>query len=494
MYVVKNALRNISRAKGRNILFGIIVLIIAVSACLSLSIREAANTAKEEGLSELNITGNITLNTDKLMKNAGGSSSEKPDKSDMKKAMQGASSLSLSKLEKYAKCESVKDFYYTTSVSADSGSDDLEAVESSSDSNMPGGSQDSSDQSDFTITGYSSDEAMTDFVDGTSTIKKGSVFEENTSENQCIISSSLATYNDLSVGDKIKLTATDDDDNDVTFTLTVCGIYKTSSSSQSQSAGGGMMNFDSSNNIYMSYKALNNICESDNITGMVNGTYTFKDYSAYKKFKTEAHDAGLSSKYTVTSQDVNQYEQSLQPLNNLSKFATIFMIIVLVIGCVILFVLTLFNIRDRKYEIGALAAIGMKKKTIAKQFIYELIAVTFAALVLGTAIGGVTSVPITNSLLSSQITSQQEDNQNQMQQFGRESGSSSSDSSSSGTKAPSGNTGGGSSSVSSVSSATDFKVVLELLGIGMILTLLSGGIAVATVMRYDTLEILTDRD
>lgn len=34
-------------------------------------------------------------------------------------------------------------------------------------------------QGDFTITGYSSDEAMTDFLSGASTITEGSVFDES---------------------------------------------------------------------------------------------------------------------------------------------------------------------------------------------------------------------------------------------------------------------------------------------------------------------------
>ena len=47
MYILKNAFRCIGRTKGRNILIGIIALVIAVSACLGLSIRQAAESAKE---------------------------------------------------------------------------------------------------------------------------------------------------------------------------------------------------------------------------------------------------------------------------------------------------------------------------------------------------------------------------------------------------------------------------------------------------------------
>lgn len=38
MYILKNAWRSVVRARGRNILVGIIVLVIAVSSCVALSI------------------------------------------------------------------------------------------------------------------------------------------------------------------------------------------------------------------------------------------------------------------------------------------------------------------------------------------------------------------------------------------------------------------------------------------------------------------------
>ena len=34
MYIIKNALRCIGRSKGRNVLIGIIALVIAISACI----------------------------------------------------------------------------------------------------------------------------------------------------------------------------------------------------------------------------------------------------------------------------------------------------------------------------------------------------------------------------------------------------------------------------------------------------------------------------
>ena len=63
-------------------------------------------------------------------------------------------------------------------------------------------------------------------------------------------------------------------------------------------------------------------------------------------------------------------ESRIQPgtLNNLSKFALTLLIVVLAVGGVVLVVITLLNVRERKYEIGVLAAIGADKVKVAAQF------------------------------------------------------------------------------------------------------------------------------
>ena len=67
MYIIKNALRCICRAKGRNVLIGIIALVIAVSACIGLSIRQAAESAKTSTLAELSITATISYDRNSMM-------------------------------------------------------------------------------------------------------------------------------------------------------------------------------------------------------------------------------------------------------------------------------------------------------------------------------------------------------------------------------------------------------------------------------------------
>ena len=70
MYILKNALKSISRSKGRNILIGIIVVVISISSCITLSIKNAAAKAEEQGLESLSITAQISLDRQKIMKKA----------------------------------------------------------------------------------------------------------------------------------------------------------------------------------------------------------------------------------------------------------------------------------------------------------------------------------------------------------------------------------------------------------------------------------------
>lgn len=234
MYIIKNAFRCIGRSKGRNILIGIIALVIAVSACLGLSIRQAAESAKQSALDELTVTATISYDRSSMMNNmmggGKGQSEGKFDKDQFSSMMGSASALTLEEYQKYAEAESVQDFNYTLTAYFNGTdtflhvSDEIEETDSSSDFDsldgssqggmeIPGGRGDkggmmsSRNTGDFTLIGYSSDNSMTAFMNGTASILEGgTMFEEGTSDYNCVISEELAIYNDLSVGDTIVLT------------------------------------------------------------------------------------------------------------------------------------------------------------------------------------------------------------------------------------------------------------------------------------------------
>ena len=73
MYIIKNAFRCIGRSKGRNVLIGIICLVIAVSACIGLSIRQASESAKQSTLEGMSITASISYDRNSAMQQMDGS-------------------------------------------------------------------------------------------------------------------------------------------------------------------------------------------------------------------------------------------------------------------------------------------------------------------------------------------------------------------------------------------------------------------------------------
>ena len=189
MLVLINAIKSITRSKGRNILIGIIVLAIAASSCVALAIRNAAKEAETAGLDSINITGTITVDRQKMMESmqSVGSNGGRPDMTNIRELMSKYQDLNLDELLTYSKSDYVKDFYYSMSVSLDA-SGDLEAYSTESSSGnsgnsnnngrfpggqggMPGGMNGGGfTMGDFTLTGYSSEDAMTKFTSGTAKI------------------------------------------------------------------------------------------------------------------------------------------------------------------------------------------------------------------------------------------------------------------------------------------------------------------------------------
>ncbi|MBQ4130997.1 MAG: ABC transporter permease [Clostridia bacterium] len=538
MYIIKNALRCIGRSKGRNTLIGIIALVIAVSACIGLSIRQAAENAKKSTLEGLSITATISYDRSSMMSDIKGGG--KPDSSgggfdrDQFKDMMGkASSLTLEEYEKFAKAESVKDFYYTVTA-AFNGNDDLlpvtdeEESESSNSNNRPsgfgggmssgGGRKGMLSSSDFSVIGYSSDSSMTAFVDGTASIVEGgTMFEEGTDEKNCVISQELALFNDLAVGDKIVLSNPLKEDE--TYELKIVGLYTSSSNNDFSMSMFGKSQ-DPANQIYMSSVALQSILDASDkasttitdensnserdsaVTGDISATYVFENTEKFEAFEPEVRELGLDESYTISSPDLTAFENSLAPLNTLSSIASWVLIFILIIGAIILVVLNIFNVRERKYEVGVLTAMGMKKWKVAAQFMCEILVVTMIAVIIGAGIGAVSSVPVTNVLLAGQIESQNSRQDQVDRNFGRPGNFP--DMSGGEISEPPNDIGGNNpfknmfnnaeNYISEVNSAMNLTVVFQMLGVGLLLTLVASMASVSFIMRYDPLKILANRD
>ena len=111
---------------------------------------------------------------------------------------------------------------------------------------------------------------------------------------------------------------------------------------------------------------------------------------------------GLPSCYYVSSTD-GEYKKIVAPVNGLIKMANIFLMVVLILGSLILILLSLLMIRERKYEIGVLRAKGMKKGKVALQFLTENFILIAISLVFGLGGGRLLAQPVSDILLKDQI-------------------------------------------------------------------------------------------
>lgn len=184
--------------------------------------------------------------------------------------------------------------------------------------------------------------------------------------------------------------------------------------------------------------------------------------------------------YTVNTNE-QEVLNATNSVNNVATFALTFLILTLIIGVIVLFVINQINIRERKYEIGVLRTIGMKKSLLTFQFVIELSIVAFISLLLGCGIGIILSKPVGNMLLANEI----ESSKNNMNEINN-------------------NFGGKQDrfeingivnveAFDSIDAVVDYKVVLELLLIGISLTLVSSISSMISIQKFSPLQILKER-
>ena len=528
MFIFKNAWISITRNIGRNVLIAIIIAVISASCAITLSIRNSADKIVDAYESKYNVETTIGMDRNALMESLrGGSGDDKNSQEEMINKFNEIESVTVEEIKNYGDSKYVSSYYYVYELSMDA-----KDIEEATDSlikettttttkteqftnpfggmppGVPNGGDSTSKKSTtttkktekifnekaqngaFSIKGYSSYEAMSDFITGNYTITDGKVSNDFTS-NGAIISEELATLNEIKVGDTIKLVNPDNDK--LTYEFVVTGIYKENSDEASDMRN---MFSNSANTIITNSTIIEKILTDDEELGVtVTPTFILTSTDIVEAFSKEVKDKGLSEFYTVTD-NVETVLGTTKSITNVKTFATTFLIITLIIGGVVLLVINMINIRERKYEIGVLRTIGMKRITVIFQFMFELLVVCVFGLLIGAGVGSLTSVSVANNLLANEISNASNDMEDISKNFGGmgqfPGGGPSKD-------APniSGNMNFNGvvniEQVDSMEAVVDFKVLLQLLVIGISLTIVSSISSCIAIARFSPLTILKER-
>ena len=429
MNFFKRASQYIWAKKGKSVLMIAILSVIMIFVLAGLSIYQAANQAITNAQKSTGATVTLTQNREAMFQANSEQKEENQTESSSEQSQRktfNRTPIKLSKAEKIAKLEGVKSYLYTAMTSADAGSG-ITAIESSANTtstssestdqqeanattgasqnkggqvgNPPGEGQ-GMNQGDFRIQGVSDSSLLTTFTQGEAKIIKGSaITSEDTGSNVVLIEKTLAEENNLAVGDTFKVK----DSNDKEVELKVKGIYETTDAGDEL---GMQFNFlNPANTLITSYTMVATLKGEESGT-IDEATYTLSDPAKMTSFVKQAEKLIDTDTYSLQTND-QMYQQMLQPLNNVKSFAKNIVLLVGIAGAVILTLIVMLSIKDRRYEMGVLLSLGESRVKLIGQFFVEILICLVFALGIAGVSGNLVGNALGNQLISQQTTSAQ---------------------------------------------------------------------------------------
>ncbi|MEJ1344121.1 ABC transporter permease [Latilactobacillus sakei] len=362
MNFIKRAWQNISFKKGRSLLLVIVMTVILVFIMAGLLIRNAAVTTVNNTKQQVGASVTLSANRDQAFKKMR-SSTPPTSTSKTKKPSLSMPSVSLAGVKKIAQLSGVAN--YNVSVATSANADSIDAISTSSASNNgPMG------MSQSTSTG--------DFKDNTNKITKGrALTSADVNTNNVVIESELAKQNNLRVGDTIKIKATTTGKK--AYTLKVVGIYKASQSSDSSM---GPQQSDPSNTLYTAYTLANQIKGQTNKVD--SAVFTLSNPTQKTAFLKAAKKIINTKKFSLTADD-STYQTLKQSMQKMTNFANKIVWLVAIAGTVILALIIILMVRERRYEMGVLLSLGEKRTKIIGQLLVEM----FMLLIVSLALAGI---------------------------------------------------------------------------------------------------------
>ncbi|KRL06950.1 ABC transporter permease [Liquorilactobacillus hordei] len=472
MNFIKRAFLNIKEKKGRSILLLLVMSAILLFVLSGIIIQNAAKSAIATAKESSNATVTLTANREQAFKNI--------RKSKSKSTTLSLPSVSIATAKKIAKSSYVKSYNVTNSTTVNAKSFTAIKTSSSSQSgpSMGGNNKSQSSSGDITLSGVSSTSTVLSSSSAKLVSGRGlTVSDANT--NNVVIEKELAKDNSLKVGSTIKVKDTDDK----VRTLKVVGIYKASSTASS----GGMGQSDPGNTIYTSAQYVNKV---KGTTGKAESvTFIMNNPAKASAFIKQAKKLISTSKFSLTTDD-STYQSLLTPLNNVKSFANKIVWLVTIAGTIILALIVILMIRERRYEIGVLLSMGEKRWKVISQFFTEMFVVLIFSTIIAVIGGGFVGNYMSKELVSqssSTTTSTMTVSSGQSQggaptQGGMPNGG--------GATQQGQNTGSQQSSLSNLEVSVDLMSILELFGFGLVIILIAILAGTVNVLRLEPKKIL----
>ncbi|MGG0361873.1 ABC transporter permease [Bacillus velezensis] len=383
MNFIKRAFWSMKAKKGKTFLQLVVFSVICIFVLSGLAIQSAAKKSSE--LARQQLGGSVTLQADRQKQMA-------QQQKDGEKRTFESTPIPVSDAKKLTSLQHVKNYNFLTTASANAESFDAikSSGESADNSSGAGRFQGGGRQmisANISIEGVLSTALLDDFTAGSSKITDGRAITK--------------TDADAKVGGSITVSSAADDS--VKTKLKIVGIYKTTSSGDDQAQHFSFLNPD--NKIYTPYTAAAALKGSDNKNKISSAVYYMDDAKYIDSFVAAAKKTSVDDKtYALTTND-QVYQQMVGPIENVASFSKNVVYLVSIAGAVILGLIVMMSIRERKYEMGVLMAIGEKRWKLIGQFLTEILVVAVIAIGIASVTGSLVANQLGNQLLSQQVSS-----------------------------------------------------------------------------------------
>ncbi|KAB2332067.1 ABC transporter permease [Cytobacillus depressus] len=412
MNFIKRALLSVKARKGKSLLQIFIFTVICVLVLSGLAIQTAANKSADSARKSLG--GDVTLQVDmeKMMEKM---------RSEGGRVRMQRTPIPVAAAEELTTYPDVKGFnFYSSAMGTASdftpikNEEDTEAEDVGKNGQaMNGGfTVRGSAMGDISLQGVLYSDSVQEFMDSKSKVIEGRhLTDSDTDKSVAMVEKTLAEENDLKVGDHITIQSSN---NENTYTFEIVGIYETTSTGDDMGMSFAALN--PVNKIYVPYTAVNKM-KGDEFAGTIDSAvYYINDPANIDQFiDTAQKDSSID--FETFKLDANDavYKQMVGPLENVASFSKNVVYLVTIAGAIILGLIVMMSIRERKYEMGVLLALGEKKWKMIGQFIVEILVVAILALGISAVSGKVVANQVGEQLLTQQL--QMEETNAQPQSF-----------------------------------------------------------------------------
>ncbi|MCQ6557135.1 ABC transporter permease [Paenibacillus mendelii] len=269
-----------------------------------------------------------------------------------------------------------------------------------------------------------------------------------------MISSELAELNNLHIGDMLHVTVAI---SGIKQQLKISGIFSDAIVARSNNNFHAPQ-FNRRNDVITSYDFFSQI---PNEAVRDYKAFLLKDSADLHAFQNELYEKGLSISLYL-KKDTDRNDEAVEGINEMLTIVKQFFELIAIIGIGVVFLINVLALRERKYEIGVLRAIGMSKINVLTLLLCEMLILAL----IGSVLALLTGIFVNPSVV---------DEMKEVILGGHLPSALMSD-------------------IIGIDASLSGLVILEVIVLSILLVFIAGTMTIASITRYDPVKILSERN